>query len=387
MGRFLGSKTVLSVFLTGFLLTASPGCSWIGMTTVPGEYHPGQKLECSGWSWPIIDASFTALFSVISYEISDFGVGFLTAIPVIITLLYAGSSGTGFYWANQCHQAKKSRVELLSDTSAVPADRDGKTRSKLPVWARTKAPPVHGPRRVPVSVPSEYRRYCEYEAGTRVQLETRTRAAEVKFLKCTSIGVEVERKDKEVGVIAFSRIWKMSRAAPAAMKVPAQPATVLQPKEPAPPSPPPAAEPVVEAPPPPVQDVEVEAEADTGHATSGAFVLNNVKVFWGMGVALDASDPYSARRRSDRRARTEIFKLLKNNLDAFAGMAPEDIQMRLELLEKAAVKKTTIIDRWINNDEDSCTSVAVLPAAECGLNLIEANRLWGQISRGQSESR
>jgi hypothetical protein len=222
-----------------------------------------------------------------------------------------------------------------------------------------------------------------------VRLETKTQAAEVKFLKCTSIGVEVERKDQAVGVIAYSRIWKMSKA-PAPIKTPAKPVAVRQPEVP-PAPPPPKPEPAIEVPPPakppPVREIEVEVEAGAGPATGGAFVMNNVKVFWGMGVALGASDPYSARRRSDRRARTEIFKLFNRNLQIFTGMAPEDLQMRLDALEKAAVKNTTIVDRWVNHEEDSCTSVAVLPVAECGLNPVEANILWGRISKGSQESR
>jgi hypothetical protein len=366
------------MFMVGFLAAASPGCSWIGMTTVPDDLLPGQKLECSGWTWPILDTVFTVGFSVAAYEVSDFGIGFLTAIPVIIALLYAASGGTGFYWANECHQARKSRVELKPASAAVPdplvAGRAKPTKSKLPVWARPETLPAPGPRRELKKVPSEYRHYCRYEAGTLVHLETKTQAAEVKFLKCTSIGVEVQRQDKAVGVIAYSRIWGISKAAPAEKKLPAEPASIPRP------APPPKVEP------PPVPET-VEVEVETGQVTSGAFVMNNVKVFWGMGVALGASDPYSARRRSDRRARTEIFNLLKNNLHVFAGMAPEDVQMRLAALEKAAVKKTTIVDRWLNTEEDSCTSIAVLPVAECGLNPVEANILWNHISRSHPESR
>jgi hypothetical protein len=342
------------------------------MQTVPDDQRPGQKMECSGWTWPIVDVAFTTVFSVAAYEINDLGIGFLTAIPVIIALLYAASGGTGFYWANECRLATKSRVELKSVSTAVPgpitSDRAKKPRSKLPVWARKEAPPAPGPRRALRNVPAQYRHYCKYEAGTPVRLETKTQSADVKFLKCTSIGVEVERKDKAAGVIAYSRIWKMNKVAPATEKVPAMPASVPKP-----------------TPPPPREIEEVETEA--GQATSGAFVMNNEKVFWGMGTAPGASDRYSARRRSDRRARTEIFKLLKKNLDIFAGMAPEDIQARLTALEKAVLKNTVIIDRWLNSEEDSHTSVAVLHFAACGLNPVEANILWSRISKARSESR
>jgi hypothetical protein len=346
----------------------------MGMKTVPDGWEPGQRVECSGPGWPILDGVFFLAFTTATFGLGDLDMGSLMVVPVLIMLLYGVSCGTGIYWAHQCNQAKgsRSKVRIISP----------ETERLLKVMDKLES----GPRRLPAGVPEKYKDFCNYLSGTLVRLESKTgKTAEVTFRKCTRFGVEVERKDGVVGTAKYKRIWKISRAETAPKAEPV--ATLPKPRpEPEPvPEPPPELPPKVSPspPPPPEPAVEVEDEPDS----SGAFVFNNVKVFWGMGIAEGVSDPYSARRRADRAARTRIAGLLERNLDVLIVEGDDDLGLKITRFKKAILKHSIIVDRWQDPEGTRLFSVAVLPIGECGLDQREANLLWNRSSRGQAEAR
>lgn len=101
------------------------------MNTLPEGYKPGQKVNCSGYTFPIIDTAVTSgLVTTIgllvggvfipSRECGDavacthegdvmyglhFGLGLMLAIPTLFTV---ASTISGYIWADECTEAREA---------------------------------------------------------------------------------------------------------------------------------------------------------------------------------------------------------------------------------------------------------------------------------------
>ena len=358
-------KTILSVLLAAGLAVICSSCSWVAMKRVPEDYQPSQKVERSSYGWPIVDSVFTTAFFIGAYSASDLDVTAITAIPVIIAILYAASSTTGFVWSNKCHQTQVAHAAWMANPDSlrlVEADKKKKERLRLPSWANTERKATL----MTETVPDRYQIFCKYEPGDIVRVETKTTVIQAKFVRCDAKGVQL-RKKKKVGVIPFRKIWTIKKAAQAAPK-----AIVAKPT--------PAVKPAVPVTPEKTAAVRVEPEKEPVSATCGTFVTNGVRALWGMGMASSDHGPYTARRLADKRARRKIVEMLKRNTNVFAVMSPQGIRALVSAFTRATVKKAVIADRWIKPEEENHYSVAVLALSECGLEPELAHMLWERLT-------
>jgi hypothetical protein len=363
-------KTFLCVLLAAGLAVTCSSCSWMAMDRVPEDYQPTQKPDCSGLGWPVLDTILAGTSSLGTYALGDFDMDTLSALGVLTILLYAASAVTGFVWCNTCYKARQEHADWNTQRNELKlahTDKLSTSRSDMPSWARSE----YTPKIKIAAVPERYRTYCKYQPGQVVRVETKQKKLQAEFVKCEARGVWLKTKTKE-GVIPFRKIWKIEKVTPDAIEpAPAMPAPVVEAPQPV--GPEKTAEATPEA-----EEVPVE-ESDL--TTRGAFVIEGVRAFWGMGMASSDHGPYTARRLSDKRARQEIADIFKRNTDVFASVTPDGLRAREARFLQAIVKKSAVIDRWIDPREELHYSVAVLALSDCGLEIELANMLWERLAR------
>jgi hypothetical protein len=130
------------------------------------------------------------------------------------------------------------------------------------------------------------------------------------------------------------------------------------------PEPPPV--PVVVSPPERVEPPEPEPPKDKGPRMSGGFVMEDVKMLWGMGTATKVRDPVLARKMADARARKQVALLIQQKLDL---TSPLDLTLR----------HIEIADRWQVSGENAHYSIAVVELSKCGLTPDMAEKLWNRL--------
>jgi hypothetical protein len=101
-----------------FASQGAGGCSIMFMDTVPMQWSPSQKLDCSGYTLPIVDISVAAGFAgmatvgfvdaIRDNELSVAGIAFGILVPAAV---YATSAVFGCIWAGQCHRAEDAQKE------------------------------------------------------------------------------------------------------------------------------------------------------------------------------------------------------------------------------------------------------------------------------------
>jgi hypothetical protein len=104
-----------------YLGSVSLGCSVLLNDTVPMQWTPSEDVYCSGYTWPVLDASIAALhlFSVTMTFVDPYGYGYeptnvsLIAAFSVFAGIVATSAVLGFCMAKECHDARELRDQWL----------------------------------------------------------------------------------------------------------------------------------------------------------------------------------------------------------------------------------------------------------------------------------
>ena len=123
--------------------------------------------------------------------------------------------------------------------------------------------------------------------------------------------------------------------------------------------PPPAPKPE----PPPEPEPEVPDDAPK---MSGGFVMEGVRMLWGMGIASDMKDQVLARKLADARARKQIAVLIQRHL-------------RLDSPMDLVLQHLEIADRWQVPQENAHYSIAVVELEKIGLTPDMAEKIWESL--------
>ena len=85
---------------------------------------------------------------------------------------------------------------------------------------------------------------------------------------------------------------------------------------------------------------------------SGAFAIENGKIFYGVGIVPRMPDPARRRTTADARARTELGKTLDARLAAVGKNFQDSaaVQQALRNFSQAESSRSVIVDHWVDND-------------------------------------
>jgi hypothetical protein len=119
-------------------------------------------------------------------------------------------------------------------------------------------------------------------------------------------------------------------------------------------------------------------------ARSGAFVVNDVKMLWGMGTTSNISNPYAASRSADLLARRELVKLIQTHVTEISERTPGGKRTGISRITKMTLERATIVDRWVEPKSGRYYAVAAVELYRCGLHQEKADRLWVRLT-GEGE--
>ena len=113
---------------------------------------------------------------------------------------------------------------------------------------------------------------------------------------------------------------------------------------------------------------------------SGAFAIENGKIFYGVGIVPRMPDPARRRTTADARARTELGKTLDARLAAVGKNFQDSaaVQQALRNFSQAESSRSVIVDHWVDNDGTEF-ALAQLELETLKSDLDKASELSAQV--------
>jgi len=113
---------------------------------------------------------------------------------------------------------------------------------------------------------------------------------------------------------------------------------------------------------------------------SGAFAIENGKIFYGVGIVPRMPDPARRRTTADARARTELGKTLDARLAAVGKNFQDSaaVQQALRNFSQAETSRSVIVDHWVDNDGTEF-ALAQLELETLKSDLEKASELSAQV--------